>query len=513
MPKKCDSQKKEIRAGMPTSSTKQRVFALCVELAVLFCPISSPALGQGPGVTPDRRRPVAPQPAPPQGTNGQGGTPPVFVPVPANGPPGQLHPGAPPDGSHAVQPVGQPRRNNINSSGSTDGGNGGGSSSGQGSQALRQASQESGDDAVKGLRNFYGLINTGYGQQQLERCDPSGTECEKPISDMRFALSFSGLIGWGPLRTSDFFFNTHYRYSQNWGSEPQQLDIFMKYWPTTKKAADFLFPTKGLLRTHEWVSDFRYVRSALQGGLFSRFTWGRVGSNSLFRDAENLEEAETVVVTENFVPYLSYKYGKVYRGLLSFPMRTELNHDDPRLSNQTYSLSGRGRGYLVSTKLNNAFYVAPIDSLLYLDFFYLRYKFASLQNDKDRTGAAFALDFPVIWDIRAVPRATYYKEKFSVERVRIDGFRKGEANEKNTPSSLWPRQDAALGLGIYLYWEMSRTSRFDFSFQQEESTSNIPEFNITQTSWQLSYTWSWPSTSTVSKRVQRFSENNYAEDF
>lgn len=413
--------------------------------------------------------------------------PPVFVPVPFNDPQGR-----PTQGGQPMPPPLQMAP-----------------SAPQNSTKKTREKEEYG--SIKGLKSYYGAFGLGFSSDQIERCDPAGADCSKPINDASFAMLYSYLFGWGPLRTEDFYFNLHYRYTQNWASTPDQAKVFTNNWMQTKASGDFIFPTKDLLRVHEIAADMRYVNSLMQTGLFSRLSWGRVGSSAL-GDKQILETSQTVVKSESFVPYASFKLNKVYRGTLSFPMKTEINVEDPRLSNATYSFSSKGRGFLLSGKYSNGLYVSYIDGLLNLDFSYMRIKYASIQNDRNRIGISTSFDFPIVWNLRAAPKATWYQEKFPVERVRIDSFKRGE-DEKNTPASLIDRKDNFMAFGLYTYWDMTRNSRFDFNFVQESTTSNIPEFNVTQTAWQLGFTWSWPSSATVVKRVQRFSESNYAEEF
>lgn len=390
----------------------------------------------------------------------------------------------------------------------------GGSRSSQHENAARnETSSNPGDTLynIRGLKTWYAHFDSGFGIDEVSRCDPSAEDCSKPITESRYNLQLAGLIGWGPLRTDNIFFNLHYKYSHNWSTDYAQVERFFDKWFSNRRAENFLFPTKSMLRTHEIASDLRYLAQPFQIGLFTRLSISRLGSKTF---GEELETAETIVKSENFVPYVSYKYDRYYRGQFSMPFRTEINADDPRLSNASYSWKSEGRGRALSLKLSNGIYIPPIDSLLYLDISKLEFKYASIQNDRSRTGVSSSFDFPVIWDLRVSPRAVYYKEKFIVDRIRIPGYKKSNAASLIAePAKEFPREDTYLSFGLYTYWDFSRTARVDFSLLRETSTSTITEFNVVRNVLLLGYSYSWPSTNVVVKRVDRFSESPYAEEF
>ena len=367
--------------------------------------------------------------------------------------------------------------------------------------------------AIRGLKTFYGQVDSGGGLLNTERCDPSSGSCDKPIQESKYNLMVSALIGWGPLRTDDFLFNLQYKYTQNYQTDAGRVDVFFKKWFAKPTAETFIFPTRDMLRTNEFATDFRYVNTSFQAGLFTRFAISRVGSSTF---GEELEQADTVSKTENVVPYFAYKYSRLYRGQLSMPFRTEINSaDDPRLNNATYSLSSQGRGRLFSLKLNNGFYIPQIDSIAYFDVYRMDYKYASIQNDRTRYGLATSFDFPVYWDIRATPKLIYYQENFIVERVRIDGFKTGGAGGDNVNAlpTLKKRTDKILKFGIYAYWDINRSNRADFEFSMLSSNSTISEYNIKQMLIVFGYSYSYQATTTVNKRVNRFADDSYAEEF
>jgi len=398
------------------------------------------------------------------------------------------------------------------SSGASDGTEANRSSTGSNSSGNGAAADQGAPlYSIRGLKTWYAQFDSGVGIDETSRCDPGAEDCSKPIADSRYTLMLSGLAGWGPLRTDRLFFNLHYKYSQNWSTDYAQVERFMDKWFKRRTADNFIFPTKGLLRTHEVASDLRYLFSPFQAGLFTRFSLGRIGSSSL---GESLEEAETIVKTENFVPYVSFKYDRYYRGQVSMPFRTEINKDDPRLSNASYSFNSEGRGRAFSLRLSNGVYVPAFDSLLYLDLYRLESKYASIQNDRTRTGVSTSFDFPVVWNLRVSPRAVYYNEKFLVSRVGIRDYKKSNASKLvKQKAEEFPREDTYLSFGLFTYWDFTRSSRVDFSLLRETTTSTITVFNVVRNVLMLGYSYAWPSTGVVVKRVDRFSESPYAEEF
>lgn len=366
------------------------------------------------------------------------------------------------------------------------------------------------DLPVKGLSSYYWRANAGYQYNSQSKNDPGNTNT--PIADEKHKMLLGAAIGWGPLRANDLFFNAYYAYLQDWKTDRGQAQQFTSKWFSEPKSENFLFRTQDLLRSHEFAADLRYVSDPVQAGVFTRFTIGRVGSQLL---GDDFEEARTVVKTENFVPYINYKYGRIYRAQLSMPFRTEINEEQPILSNASYAIGSSGRGTLLSANLNNGVFIPMINSLLYVDLFYLRYKYASIQNDRDQIGTAASIDFPVVWRIRAAPRIVYYQQDFVADRVRIPCFRKqsGESAECADNPTLVKRKDTFLGSGGQIYFDWTANSRLLANFSFNRTTSTIPEFNSVEYLLTLSYVYSWPKTSLVQKRTQRFQENKYAEEF
>ncbi len=362
---------------------------------------------------------------------------------------------------------------------------------------------------VRGLTSYYLRASSGYELETTQKNDPANTNV--PISDQKHKMLFGGVIGWGPIRANDLFFNVHYTYKQDWKTDQGQFTQFQNQWFQSPSAETFLFRTQDLLRSHELASDLRYIHRYFQAGVFSRFSLARVGSQLL---GAEFEEARTVVKSENFVPYFSFRYGRYYRGQISAPFRTEINEDEKRLSNATYSLDSRGRGFLMSADMNNGFFIPSINSLIFLDLSYNQFKYASIQNDRRQIGIATSIDFPVIWRVRAAPKFLYQTNDFIADRVRIEGFKKtGSEGESTESPTLIARNDTVLGASGSLYADITKTQRLSVSFSINSTTSTIPEFNILQEIYSLTYSYAWPRTSLVQKRVQRFQENTYAEEF
>jgi hypothetical protein len=366
-------------------------------------------------------------------------------------------------------------------------------------------------DEVRGLRSWYAQGHIGLGVDEVSKCDPSTGSCNAPISESKYTLFLGALVGWGPIRTEHVMFNTHYRYTQNWSTDYTQVERFLGSYFDTYKAQDFLFPTKSLLRVHEIAFDLRGIWNPVQAGLFTRLSWARVGSSTF---GEKLEEAETVATSENFVPYVSYKYDRFYRAQFSIPLRTEINRDDPRLSNTTYSISSEGRGRILSFKLSNAGYIEPIDSLVFLDLFQTQLKYSAISEDRTRLGLSGSFNFPIVETVRASPKVGYFRENYIVNRARIPGYSKEKAKDLiNVKAEEVERNDNYLSLGLSLHWDFSANSRVELDVARESNTSSLPEFNKTTNFLKLGYTYSWPSQNMVSKRVDRFVESPYAEEF
>ena len=166
----------------------------------------------------------------------------------------------------------------------------------------------------------------------------------------------------------------------------------------------------------------------------------------------------------------------------------------------------------MSSKLSNEFYFSGLDSSLKADIYFYRYKYATLQNDRDRPGVFVSFDFPITKNVRATPNLTWHQDGFAVQRPRLDNFRKG-ASEINIPATLVTPKNNYLSFGLNGYWDITRRTRMNFMFIQESTTSNIPEFNATQTQWLIGYSWSFPSAKTVLKRTQRFADDGFSEEF
>lgn len=369
---------------------------------------------------------------------------------------------------------------------------------------------------IRGTSNFYGQAGTAFyadGYTTAPAVAPGKQEGLKeeagPQGDASYSLRFHGLFGYGPLRIDNFFMNAHYKYSQDWGSKQSQVFTFWDEWLSggRRTAENFIFRTDSLLRTHEFVVDARYVEDDFLAGLFSRLTYSRIGSSLL--GTEN-ETAETLVLTENFVPYFAFKYDRYYRGQISLPFRTELNREDEGLNNKSYLLSPKGRGYpTVSLLVNNAFILPSLRSIIHLDLFRYEYIYQAIQNDRTKMGVSAAWDLPLVKNLRIAPKFLIAHESYFVPRTRMT---------ESSPGVYTPAEKARVDFfwsgGLSVYYDFNRQNRVSFDIGIADNKSNIPEFNSQRLPIILvQYAYSWPTTAQVNKRAFRFSETTFAEEF
>lgn len=353
---------------------------------------------------------------------------------------------------------------------------------------------------IGGLKRFYYVLGVGGRMNQLTQLDTA--EKNKSKVDQTFALTDYASIGWGTAKFYDFYVNAHYMYSQDWGTTADQVtENFFKKWFNNHKAEDFIFPTKSLIRTHEFTLDTRYVVGQIQLGLLSRLWWARVGSSTFGSDAE-VENASTSAVGENFVPYLSFRYEKFYQGEIAFPLQTELNKDDENLSNKTYDFTTRGRGRVFSYLFNNRFNFQKIRSILYSSLYYYEFKYNAVQFDKTRFGLNLSLDFPVAWKLRAAPRFAFYMDTFYLPRIRI-----------NQPDPEVKRKDTALTFGFLGYIDFNKAHRLKGEFSVNSVESTITEHNSNLITFSFGYSWSFPNTLTVTRKIDRFKNDIFSEEY
>lgn len=357
------------------------------------------------------------------------------------------------------------------------------------------------------LKNFYGNASIGYTTEDVLKNEPGS---DTMSGDSKYRVLADLAIGIRPIKFDNFFANIQYQYSQNWETDYNQIETFKKKWFSSPKTEYFIFPTNSLLRTHGLSSDLKYLKADFQLGLFSQLTMARIGSKYL---GQKLEESETVAVSEKFVPYVSYKYKTFYRVELSSPFRTEVNREDKRLSNASYSWSGRGRGRLFSVQMRNAGYVPSIKSIFYLDLFKYEYRYASIYSDRVQTGVVGRVDFPIWKTIRAQPTLFYGKNKFIVERTRIPGFGKGAPLQNNNPPELKERIDNLVNIEINVNMLINKQMRIDASVAKNDVNSSIAEYNSSTTLFKLKFNYSYPNVEYVIKRIQRFQDGTYSEEF
>lgn len=357
------------------------------------------------------------------------------------------------------------------------------------------------------LKKFYGNFESHYRAEDTLANEPGSTSM---AGDSKYRLLLNLSLGYGAIKLNNFLFNLHYQYSQNWETDFNQVTIFKERWFSKPKMENFLFPTQSLLRTHSLALDSRYVYNNLQFGLFSRINIARIGSKLI---GDKLETSETAAISEQFVPYFGVKIDRYYRGEFSSPFKTEINKQDPRLSNSTYSWSPKGRGRVFSYQLRNAAYVPNIASIFYLDLFYLQYRFASLFEDKTKTGMFFSVDYPLWLKLRTKPKVHYFKENYIVERTRIPGFQKGSSLENNNPAELKKRTDSQIILELSIDYSISDRMRVEVFISKGEKKSTITEYNTSTTFFGMSYVYALPSVTISQRKVQRFQDNNFTSEF
>lgn len=362
------------------------------------------------------------------------------------------------------------------------------------------------DSGFQGLDRFYAQGSVGFRSETLSRADPQKEPNRPPPPprvDQNYSLLDNGIIGWGPVRFRDFVFNVHYGYYQDWGTQPEQVsDRFLKRWFSKPTMENFIFPTKSMIRTHEITSDLKFATSTVQAGVFSRIAFSRTGSSILGSKLE-AEVAQKQMSSENFVPYVSYRHGRFYQGEVAMPFRTEINHEDSILSNKTYDWYNRGRGRMWSVMTNHRFYLPSMHSHLFVSAYLLQMKFGSLQQDRLRGGADLALDFPVVLKLRAVPRFSYFQDTFSLDRIRTS----------ETATRKLERVDDFNGFGLGIYYDFTRRQRVNVDLTLEQTISTIPDHKTSRIAFVLGYTYSYPSTSAVVRKTQRFTEDGFADDF
>lgn len=375
--------------------------------------------------------------------------------------------------------------------------------------------------ALRGYDNSYFQFESGFSVVERARRNPEHRlqeEQSQSVGDARYSLDLSGLIGWGPIRVGTFMFITHYRYKQSWGTDGNQIQRFWDSWLNSPAAETFLFPTKSLIRTHSLAAELRSIiydnpgQFSFTTGVFTQLNIARQGSSLL---GEEDEVAETITENEYLVPYLLARFGSTFQTRLAMPFRTDIDKQDPLLSNATYALSSRGRGRLFSLVSLNELNFQQLRSLMSMDLFYLRYRYASITEDRDRMGAALALQFPLIGDLWVTGRFLYGVDQFFLDKVRIPKT----PGEGSTGGSARPeeiaRLDTTYKFGVYAHYDLDRLRhhRLNLEFNLAQTISTIPEFNTSANMIYLGYTYTLPKTSTVEQRVDRFDEDYYEPEY
>lgn len=358
-----------------------------------------------------------------------------------------------------------------------------------------------------GTKSWYALGGTSFGYDTISRTNPGvsecNTECQSTIQEPRWALQLQSAIGWGPVKRLGLSFTTHYRYTQNLRTNDDQAAKFGQ-WFKTFKSADFIFPTRDMLRSHELVTEIRYSMTPFQFGLHAMLDFERVGSSARFLGAPN-EVSDSIRNVEQVVPWFQWRVPGTYIGTLYTPLRTEINKEDPRISFASWSLSKAGRGVFATVIQDNLFYLPKISSTASLALNLTNRKSASIQNDSRRLGARFSLDFPIAFNIRIQPFLRYDRESYILQRIRINNSTDGSA-------TLVERADSILGSGGQVYFDLSRNWRFNFILNFESTQSTLSDFSGSKMSYIGGVSYALPQSRAVIRRLDRFTDSLSAEE-
>jgi hypothetical protein len=362
-------------------------------------------------------------------------------------------------------------------------------------------------DDFSGTKNWFGSTGAMWGYDSISRTNPGVAECnnacQKTIEEPRWALMLNGAAGWGPIKRNNVSFTTHYRYTQNLRTNEDQAAKFGQ-WFKTFKSADFIFPTRDMLRSHELATEIRYSMTPWQFGIHAMLDFERVGSSAGFLGAPN-EVSDSVRNVEQVVPWFQWRIPGTYIATLYSPLRTEINKEDPRNSYTTWSMRQVGRGVFISAIQDNLFYLPRISSTANVTLNWLNKKSASIQNDSSRLGARFSMDFPIAWNIRLQPFVRFDREEFIIQRIKINNITDGSA-------SLIKRTDSIIGSGGQAYVDLSRNWRFVFNLNYESTQSTLSDFSGSKMAYQGGVTYSWPLTRPVLRRLDRFNDTLAAEE-
>jgi hypothetical protein len=397
------------------------------------------------------------------------------------------------------------------------------------SQPLRTPSPK---DRPHGFDEFYGGVMLGGASMSEEKLKPTvdlGDPTKQGVfqkdADSRYLARIEGVAGWGPIVYSGLSLLTHYRYLQDWWSDPGQMTRFTSGWISSPKADTFAFPTKSMVRRHELASDIRYSEpSPILGfqvnlGAQAYLAWARTGSKIL---GEKLELAETSYAEEGLSPYLLIRYGQQYRGQILMPFRTVVNKENPDETFATYSWSAKGRSRVFSFIFNNEMPLRGIDSALFFDFRLYQYKYSSLTLDRTQPSFSAALDFPVFGTLRARGMGAYEIERYYLPKVRIPGMhaKEGDGAGPNSSEDMeeaqdFDRRDTKYSGGVRSYFDFGEklAHRLSVDFSMMKSFSTVAEYNAGKMLFMAGYRWALPSAAQVERRVERFQEGTYAGDF
>lgn len=396
----------------------------------------------------------------------------------------------------------------------------------------KESSTDTAKEYPRGLNDFWWGVMVGGGSYFEEKLKPTvdlgdQTKWGKYSSeqDAKYLAKIEGVAGWGPIHYGNASLISHYRYLQDWWTDPGQLQRFSNGWVSNPTADTFIFPTKTLIRRHEFASDIRYSEpSPIMGfnvslGAQMFLAWARSGSSLL---GEKLEVAESYYSEEGFSPYVVWRFRREYRGQIVFPLRTFMNRADKDQSFATYSFASVGRGRLLSVISNNEVLLLGIDSSLFFDFRIYKYKYSSLTFDRDQPSIAVSFDFPIVAGLRAAVKGAYEVENFYLPKVRVPGMhaKEGDGTGINNKEDMEPAEDFKRtdtrysgGAGVYFDFGSKNEHRLFFDFSWSKAFSTVSEYNSGTISAFGGYRWAFPSASQVERRVSRFQEGTYAGEF
>jgi hypothetical protein len=348
----------------------------------------------------------------------------------------------------------------------------------------------------------------GYRYLILQQASPTPDQLVI-LKDANFSLLDDFLIGLGPFNWEKLFFNVYYLYGQDWESTASQVGEFWNQWFSSPSMSSFIFPTRSMLRTHEFVADMRIVIDQIQFGYYGKLAWNRIGSTLL---GEELERTQTSSVGELFAPYLSYRWGSIYHGQFSMPFRTEIYREARRLSNKSYSFDAGGRGVFMTYRLRNGFLIPPWRTIIKVDLELQEFRYASVQYDKRWFMIENTINLPFLWKSRVEGIFGFRRDSYLVEIPKIPESKK-KPEQNDNPTVLYPRVDNIFSYGAQWFIYFANKWMFVSTFRYIDLVppQNLQEFTNTQLMLSFKLSYSFPDTSFIGRRTQRFNDNIFIE--